>query len=176
MESENKNKEKKVSIFKDKKVRKQFRIFVTFSILMIILNIFVIQYLNYLIAPIICANFGDIPLIDVLYCSDVPIKMSEFVGSILAIGITFIVKYFLDKFITFKTVGKIKETSIEFSLYFLVSILASLWNLATQIVLSNLFYFPLLLSSLIALSTGYLFRFPFDRKYVFTKIKDLEEE
>ena len=171
---ENNNKEKKISLFKDKTVQKQFRIFIIFSALMIILNI-VIQHLNFLIAPLICNAFGDVPFISMFYCSDVPIRMSEFVGQLLAIGITFIVKYFLDKFITFKTVRKIKETSKEFIIYFLVSILASVWNVVTQVVLSNLFLFPLFLSSLIALSTGYLFRFPFDRKYVFTKIKEAEE-
>jgi putative flippase GtrA len=135
---------------------------------MIILN-YLIQKLNQLfVAPLICANLGYIDFIQVLYCAKTPYNMTELVGSILAVGITYITKYTLDKFIVFKRKEiRLKETSIEFSKYFILSIVFTIENIGVQFLLTNFVGTPLEISMLIALLTGYIARFFVDRKYVF---------
>ena len=136
---------------------------------MIILNL-LIQQLNELIAPTICANLGHIPLVQTFYCAETP-DMSELVGQVIAVGITVITKFLLDKVFVFKTKGKIKGTSEEFVKYLLLSILATVYNIGVQFILSNFFGVPMLLSALISLSTGYILRFPLDYKFTFSKYK-----
>jgi putative flippase GtrA len=170
---ENKN-EKKISIFKDKKVQKQLILYLVFAGCMIILNLS-IQSLNEIIAPLICESFGHVQFIYVLYCSNAPFDMSNLVGQFLAVGVTVIVKFLLDKFIVFRTIKKIKETSREFFIYTFFSILATVWNISIQFILYQIIGIPWLISAIIALSTGYLLRFFLDRKYTFKKFKILEE-
>ena len=142
----------------------------SFAILMIILN-YGIQKINQLfLAPYICSNFGTIEIIQVLYCSISPYNMPELIGSIAAVGITYIIKFFLDKFIVFKKGGtQLKETSKEFLKYFGFAILTTIENIGIQFLLSNILNTPLEISFVIALSIGYLTKFYLDRKYVFNK-------
>ena len=99
-------KEVKVKLAISKELQKQLLLYLVFAVLMIILNM-IIQQLNELIAPTICANLGHLDLIQMFYCSETP-DMSELVGQVLAVGITVIVKFLLDKVFVFKTKGKIR--------------------------------------------------------------------
>ncbi|MBD3194704.1 MAG: hypothetical protein GF317_06600 [Candidatus Lokiarchaeota archaeon] len=152
----------------DNKMKKQMVIYLFFALLMIILN-YVIQKLNQIyFAPLICANFGHIGLIYDFYCSTSPFNMPELVGSIIAVGITYFTKFFLDKFIVFKTTSdKIKDTSIEFLKYFGFAILTTLENIGIQFLITNFLDTPLEISVVIALTIGYITKFFLDRKYVF---------
>jgi len=138
-----------------------------FAAIMIGLN-YLIQKLNQLvIAPFICYNFGENDFFQVFYCSTNP-NMSELIGSIVAVGITYIIKFFLDKYIVFKNTGtKSKETSLEFIKYFGFAILTTIENVGIQFLLTNYLNTPLELSFIIALSIGYLTKFFIDRKFVF---------
>jgi len=152
----------------DNNIRKQMVTYFGFAILMILLN-YVIQKLNQIIiAPFICNNYGDIGFIHALYCSVNPFNMPELVGSIVAVGITYIIKFFLDKYLVFKKKGEeLKQTSIEFMKYFGFAILTTIENIGIQFLLSNFLNTPLEISFVVALSIGYLTKFFLDRKYVF---------
>ena len=94
--------------------------------------------------------------------------MPDLIGSILAVGITYIIKFFLDKYIVFKrTQNKLKQTSLEFIKYFGFAILTTVENVGIQFLLTNYMNTPLEASLIIALSIGYLTKFFLDRKYVF---------
>lgn len=94
--------------------------------------------------------------------------MPELMGSIFAVGITYIIKFFLDKFIVFQKKDKqLKETSKEFLKYFGFAILTTIENIAIQFLLTNFLNFRLELSFSVALSIGYITKFFLDRRYVF---------
>jgi putative flippase GtrA len=94
--------------------------------------------------------------------------MPELIGSIAAVGITYIIKFFLDKFIVFKKNSiQLKDTSKEFLKYFGFAIITTLENIGIQFLLTNYFTAPLEISFVIALSIGYLTKFFLDRKFVF---------
>ena len=151
-------------------IKKQMVLYFIFAACMIALN-YVIQKTNQLaIAPFVCGNLGNIEFFQIFYCSTSPVNMSELIGSIAAVGITYIIKFFLDKYIVFKKSSlKIKETSQEFLKYFGFAILTTIENIGIQFILTNFFKTPLELSFIIALSIGYLTKFFLDKKYVFTK-------
>jgi putative flippase GtrA len=161
-------KEENKSIESHGNIKVQMVLYLLFAILMIVLN-YGIQKLNQLfLGPLICTNFGEIELIELFYCSTSPYNMTELMGSILAVGVTYITKYALDKFVVFKRKElQLKETSIEFSKYFVLSVLFTIENIGVQFLLTNFFGTPLEISMLIALLTGYTLRFFIDRKYVF---------
>lgn len=163
-------KEEKFKLAIDKEIQKKLALYLVFAALMIVLNL-VIQQLNELIAPTICENLGHIDLVQTFYCVETP-DMSELVGTVVAVGITIIIKFLLDKFFVFKTEAKIKETSEEFAKSLVLSILATIYNIGLQFILSNFLGVPMLISGLISLSTGYLLRFPLDYKYTFSKYKE----
>jgi len=143
-------------------------LYFTFAAIMIGLN-YLIQKLNQLvIAPFICQNFGGNDFFQVFYCSTNPFNMPELMGSIVAVGITYIIKFFLDKYIVFQKTGtKLKETSLEFIKYFGFAILTTIENIGIQFLLTNYLNAPLELSFIIALSIGYLTKFFIDKKFVF---------
>ena len=143
-------------------------LYFTFAAIMIGLN-YLIQKLNQVvISPFICQNFGGNDFFQVFYCSINPFNMPELIGSIVAVGITYIIKFFLDKYIVFKQTGtKLKETSLEFLKYFGFAILTTIENIGLQFLLTNYFNAPLELSFIIALSIGYLTKFFIDKKFVF---------
>jgi putative flippase GtrA len=151
-------------------IKKQMALYFIFAACMITLN-YIIQKTNQVvIAPFICGNFGSIEFFQLFYCSTVPYNMSELIGSIAAVGITYIIKFFLDKYIVFKKSSlKIKETSQEFLKYFGFAILTTILNIGIQFILTNLFNAPLEISFVVALSIGYITKFFLDKKYVFTK-------
>lgn len=151
-------------------MKRQMILYFIFAACMILLN-YIIQKINQLaISPYICSVFGGNDFIHILYCSTNPIDMPVLIGSIVATGITYIIKFFLDKYLVFKKTSlKIKETSEEFSKYFGFAILTTIENIGIQFILTNLFNAPLEVSVIIALSIGYVSKFFLDRKYVFTK-------
>jgi len=152
----------------DNSIKRQMTLYLVFAAIMIGLN-YLIQKLNQLvIAPSFCANFGSIEFFHVFYCSTEPFDMPELIGSIFAVGITYIIKFFLDKFIVFKKTGKeLKQTSIEFIKYFGFAILTTIENIGIQFLLTNSLNAPLEVSFIIALTIGYLTKFFLDRRYVF---------
>ena len=104
--------------------------------------------------------------------------MRELIGSVFAVGITYIIKFFLDKYIVFKKTGSgLKETSIEFAKYFGFAILTTLENIGIQFLLTNYLNSPLELSFIIALTIGYLTKFFLDKRYIFNieQYKKIEE-
>ncbi|MFX0000551.1 MAG: GtrA family protein [Candidatus Hodarchaeota archaeon] len=152
----------------DNDVKRQMTLYFIFAVAMIGLN-YLIQKLNQLaVAPFICQNFGSIEFFHVLYCSTDPFNIPELIGSIFAVGITYVIKFFLDKFIVFKkTETQLRETSIEFFKYFGFAILTTIENIGIQFLLTNFLNTRLEISFIIALSIGYLTKFFLDRKYVF---------
>ncbi|TFG19893.1 MAG: GtrA family protein [Promethearchaeota archaeon] len=156
---------------KDDDIRKQMILYFTFAIAMIILN-YLIQKLNQIyIAPSICQNYTSNDFIYAFYCSNTPYNMPELIGSIIAVGITYVTKFILDKFIVFKkTTLELKETSEEFAKYFAFAIMTTIINIGIQFLLTNFLGTPLEISMLIALSVGYSIKFILDRKYVFKKV------
>ncbi len=139
-----------------------------FAAVMIGLN-YLIQKLNELVVtPFICQNHGENDFFHILYCSTNPFNMPELIGSIVAVGITYIIKFFLDKYIVFKKKGtKLKETSLEFIKYFGFAILTTIENIGIQFIFTNYLNTPLELSLVVALSIGYLTKFFIDKKFVF---------
>ncbi|MFX1311832.1 MAG: GtrA family protein [Promethearchaeota archaeon] len=158
----------------NKDIKRQMILYFIFAALMILLN-YIIQKTNQLFfAPFICENYGNINFINLFYCSTSPFNMPELIGSIIAVGITYIIKFFLDKFIVFKqTEKKIKETSIEFIRYFGFAILTTIENIGIQFLLTNFVNTPLEISFIVALSIGYLTKFFLDKRYVFLRNKKI---
>jgi len=94
--------------------------------------------------------------------------MPELIGSVLAVGITYVIKFLLDKFIVFeKKHASLKQTSREFVIYFGFAILTTLENIGIQFVLGLWTPIPLELRIIIALTCGYITKFYLDRKYCF---------
>ncbi len=155
-------------IAEENNIKRQMTLYFTFAAIMIGLN-YLIQKLNQLvIAPFICQNFGENDFFQAFYCSTNPFNMPELIGSIVAVGITYFIKFFLDKYIVFKkTETKLKETSLEFIKYFGFAILTTIENIGIQFLLTNYLNTPLELNIVIALSIGYLTKFFIDKKFVF---------
>ena len=151
-------------------IKRQILLYFIFAACMIVLN-YIIQKINQLaIAPFVCSTLGSIEFFQIFYCSTSTINMPELIGSIAAVGITYIIKFFLDKYIVFKKSSlKLKETSQEFLKYFGFAILTTIENIGIQFLLTNFFYTPLEVSFIVALSIGYITKFFLDKKYVFTK-------
>ena len=152
-------------------LKRQLFLYFIFAVCMIALN-YGIQKLNQIVfAPAICNSFGSSEFIYILYCSTSPYDMPTFTGSIVAIGITYIIKYFLDKLIVFKSKEtSLRLTTIEFLKYLVLAILTSVENVGIQFLLKNFFTFSLEVSLIVALTVGYCTKFFLDRKYVFGKI------
>ncbi|MHA1291533.1 MAG: GtrA family protein [Promethearchaeota archaeon] len=150
-------------------LKRQMSLYFSFALCMIFLN-YLIQKVNQLyFSIIICQNFGHIELIQIYYCSTEPYNMPELMGSIAAVCITYITKFFLDKYIVFKkTKTTVKETSEEFMKYFGFAILTTIINIGIQFLMTNFIRTPLEISMLVALSIGYSVKFLLDRKYVFS--------
>ncbi|MFO8017049.1 MAG: GtrA family protein [Promethearchaeia archaeon] len=152
-----------------KSLEKQVILYFTFAACMILLN-YAIQKTNEIFISIwVCQNLGDITVIQEFYCATQPYDMTELVGSIGAVAITYIVKFTLDKFIVFeKKTIELKETSQEFFKYFGFAILTTIENIGIQFILTNFLNTPIEISIFVALSIGYSTKFLLDRKYVFS--------
>jgi putative flippase GtrA len=162
---------------KSAKLSKQAILYAVFAVLMVLLNI-LIQHLNIIwLAPFVEKYFGDIGLIQRYYLAVEPINYLELVGSVIAVGITYIVKFILDKFIVFEKKGSdLKETGSEFVKYFLFAILTTIENIGIQFVLGFITPWSLSVRIIIALTAGYTTKFFLDRKYVFAKPESKDNE
>ncbi len=159
--------EEKNNVERQSNLKIQMALYLFFAVLMIGLN-YLVQKINQLFLAALICGINTLNFIEVLYCAKSPYNMTELVGSILAVGITYITKYSLDKFVVFKRKEiQLKDTSIEFSKYFILSIIFTIENIGVQFLLTNFLNTPLEISMLIALLTGYIGRFFVDRKYVF---------
>ena len=158
-------------------MKRQMIYYFSFAGLMILLN-YIIQKLNQIwIAPMVCESWGDIDLVQVLYCSTNPFNMAELVGSIAAVGITYVIKFFLDKFIVFQKKSlEIKEASQQFVKYFLFALVTTAENIGIQFIFTNFIGTPLEISFIIALSIGYITKFFLDKKYVFIDKEKVDTE
>lgn len=143
-------------------------LYFTFAAAMIALNYF-IQWLNRGYISVFVANhFGNIEIIQKYYLSKEPINWTELVGSIVAVIITYLVKFVLDKFIVFEKKDiHIKQTSKEFTLYFSFAILTTIENVGIQAIMTNIFGTTMGISVVIALCIGYGTKFLLDRRYTF---------
>ena len=149
-------------------LKRQLILYFFFALLMIFLNYFIQKSNQLFFYPYICENFGTFHIVTKYYCSIEPINYPELIGSILAVGITYIVKFTLDKFIVFKIMDKnIQKTSKEFTKYFFFAILTTIENIGIQFIMTNFLMTPLEISMIVALSLGYATKFLLDRKYVF---------
>jgi len=153
---------------KDNPLHRQLILYFSFAGLMIILN-YLIQKSNQLFFySLICQNLGSIPFIAKFYCSLNPYNFPELVGSIIAVGVTYLVKFNLDKFIVFKkTERNLRKTSKEFTKYFFFAILTTIENVGIQFLMTNFLKTILEISFVVALSLGYMTKFFLDRRYVF---------
>lgn len=151
-------------------LHKQVILYFSFAVCMIILN-YIIQKSNQVyFSYVICQDFGQFELIQMFYCSKEPYNMPELIGSIVAVGITYILKFILDKFIVFQKKSiEFKQTSEEFLKYFGFAVITTIENIGIQFLLTNFFGTPLEISMVVALTIGYLTKFLLDRKYVFIK-------
>lgn len=150
--------------------RRQIILYFSFAIAMILLNYIIQKSNQILIAPWVCTNMRHINIIDTFYCAQDPYNMTELVGSVAAVGITYIVKFLLDKFVVFeKKSTQLKETSEQFIKYFIFAIITTIENIGIQFLLTNFIGTPLEISLIIALSIGYITKFLLDRRYVFAK-------
>ncbi|MFX0141858.1 MAG: GtrA family protein [Candidatus Hodarchaeota archaeon] len=151
-------------------IKKQIFLYFFFAICMILLNYLIQKSNQIFFAPLICQNFGDNDFIHMFYCSMNPYNMPELIGSIVAVCVTYITKFILDKFIVFKkTKVLLKDTSKEFFKYFVFAIFTTIINIGIQFLFTNFVKTPLEISMIIALSIGYFIKFLLDRKYVFSK-------
>ncbi|MBN2155308.1 MAG: GtrA family protein [Candidatus Lokiarchaeota archaeon] len=146
----------------------QITLYLVFAGGMIALNYF-IQFFNIsVVAPWVESRWGHILIINGLYLSQTPINMTEFVGSIIAVGITYLIKFFLDKFIVFKNRdATLKTTSKQFLIYFVLAVFTTLENVGIQLLFTNVFGTPLVVSVITALSAGYITKYFLDKRFVF---------
>ncbi len=147
-----------------KSVTRQAILYFIFAAGVIALNLLIQKiHLEYM-APWICTSVSW-DFVQIYYCS---VKGSELVGSILGVGVSYIVKFILDKFIVFqKKRTDLKHTTIEFVKYFLFAILTTAINIGGQMLLAWVFSIDILIAGLISLAIGYIVKFLLDRKYVF---------
>ncbi len=151
--------------------RVQLVLYLGFAGLMVVLNIGIQNTHLKFIVPWISANFGTLPLVQNYYLSTATINMPELVGSVIAVGITYIVKFLLDKFIVFRKNtqnSEVKAIGREFGIYLALAVLTTVENIGIQFLLGVFTPLPVNLRILIALTAGYLTKFFLDRKYVFT--------
>lgn len=147
---------------------KQIILYFSFAVIMYFLNL-LIQWFNIaVVSDWVEVHFGHINLIQVLYLSEEPFKMTELVGSAIAVLITYILKFILDKFIVFdKREKDLKQTTKEFSLYFLFAILTTIENILIQFLMSNFIGTDYWISLLTALTAGYITKYVLDKNFVF---------
>lgn len=139
-----------------------------FAVLMIGLNLFIQKvHLTYIV-PFISTQWGHYSLIATYYLATSPYNMPELIGSVIAVGITYVIKFLLDKFIVFeKKHASMKQTGREFLIYFGFAILTTLENIGIQFLLGIWTPIPLEFRIIIALTCGYITKFYLDRKYCF---------
>ncbi|MHA1720977.1 MAG: GtrA family protein [Promethearchaeota archaeon] len=139
-----------------------------FALLMIGLNILIQNMHTWWIVPFIKEKFDHVLFINKFYLSTDPYNMPELIGSAIAVVITYITKFLLDKFIVFKKEHiSFEKTGKEFLCYFGFAILTTLENIGIQFILGLIFGGPMTYRIIIALIFGYGTKFFLDRKFCF---------
>ena len=143
-------------------------IYFSFAILMIFLNMLLQNLHENIWIPWISSKWGNILWIQKIYLNTTPIDLPEMYGSIIAVGVTYIIKFILDKYFVFQSSNTdLKETGKQFGLYFLFAIFTTLENLGIQLILNLVVNWSLNIRIIIALSCGYITKFILDRKFSF---------
>ncbi|WP_457559288.1 GtrA family protein [Candidatus Harpocratesius sp.] len=146
----------------------QLVLYFFFAVLMVMLNIGIQNFHLKVIFPWLQPKLSTIPFFYTFYISTDLYNMPEIVGSILAVGITYIIKFFLDKFFVFQQRSNpLKETGKQFTLYFLFAIITTLENLLIQFLLGIWTSISLDFRIIIALTCGYSTKFILDKKFSF---------
>ena len=147
-----------------KSIIHQAVLYFLFAALVIVLNL-VIQYIHMnFLSPWICTQVLW-SFIQTFYC---PEGGRVLAGSVLGVGIAYIVKFFLDKFVVFeKNNTNLKQTSKEFVKYFLFAILTTAINIGGQFFLYWAFSIDYIVAGFFSLTIGYFVKFILDRRYVF---------
>lgn len=151
---------------------KQAIFYFIFAIAMIFLNILIQNVFEHNIFPYVDLKFGDRDFIHNVLLSTDPYNIPELIGSIVAVGITYIIKFVLDKLVVFKkTDTTLKQTGKEFLIYLFLAVLTTLENLGIQFFLGILTIWTLNLRIGIALTCGYITKFFLDKRFVFQNEK-----
>ena len=153
---------------KNSNISHQVFFYFLFAIMMIGLNILIQNIHSWWIVPLLEENFSDLNFFKNFYLSKDPYNMPELIGSAIAVALTYIIKFLLDKFIVFKKEHiSIEKTSKEFLCYFGFAILTTLENIGIQFILGIIFGGSMTYRIIIALICGYCTKFFLDRKYCF---------
>jgi putative flippase GtrA len=154
---------------------RQFVLYLLFAAAMILLNILIQDVHSRWIVPFIADHFGDVVIFSRFYLSVEPYNMPELIGSVLAVGITYIIKFVLDKLIVFQeTFSGTKDTRRQFLIYLGLAVITTVENIGIQFILGILTPWTLSLRIIIALVCGYLTKFFLDRKFCFIDTTETE--
>ena len=144
-------------------------LYFSFAFLMVLLNMGIQNVHNNHWIPWLTHNWGDQMFLQNTYLSTDSVNVPELTGSVIAVGVTYLIKYVLDKYVVFQSkTSNLKETGKEFSLYFIFAIFTTLENLGIQLLLGILTLWTLNLRIALALSCGYITKFVLDRTFSFT--------
>ena len=149
-------------------VSQQAALYFLFAVIMIGLNI-LLQHLHAVwIVPFISEHLGHISLVERWYLSTDPYNMPELIGSALAVGITYVLKFVLDKFVVFQNEHTdMKGTGRQFFIYLGLAILTTIENIGIQFLLGVFTPWSIYVRIIIALTCGYITKFFLDRKCCF---------
>ena len=149
---------------------RQFLLYGVFAVAMILLNMLIQNIHSRWFVPFIADKLGEVEIVARFYLSMDPYNMPELIGSALAVGITYLIKFVLDKLIVFQeTFSGAQNTRRQFLIYFGLAIITTVENIGIQFLLGILTPWTLSLRIIIALVCGYLTKFFLDRKFVFTE-------
>ena len=149
-------------------IKRQAFFYFLFATIMIGLNILIQNIHSWWIVPLLEENFSNLNFFKNFYLSTDPYNMPELIGSAIAVVITYVIKFLLDKFIVFKKKHiSFEKTGKEFLCYFGFAILTTLENIGIQFILGIIFGGSMTYRIIIALICGYGTKFFLDRKFCF---------
>lgn len=125
-----------------------------------------VQYLNEAwLAPWVCDRVSW-PPVQRYYC---PEDFRVLVGAFLGVGVGYLLKFLLDKFVVFqKRDASLKQTTREFAKYFGFAVFTTVVvNVGGQFLLYKAFGVNYLVAGALSLATGYVVKFFLDRRFVF---------
>ena len=167
------NKEKSLEYSDNVNVIRQIILHFCFSVLMILFNIIIQNFHKNFIFPFISDTFTDSNFIQRFYLSQFPYDLPEIYGSVLAVGITYICKFFLDKYVVFKDKrSNVEYVGKQFSIYLILAIITTLENLGIQFILHVITNLELNLRIAIALTCGYITKYILDKIYCFKNVNN----
>ncbi len=151
----------------------QFILYAIFAVIMVFLNMGIQNLHQLWWIPLFTEQWGHISFFQQTYLNITGINIPELVGSIIAVGVTYITKFFLDKFFVFRSTGTSKtQTRNQFFIYLSMAILTTLENLGIQLLLGVITPWNLNIRIIIALTCGYTTKFFLDRRFSFQKRRE----